>query len=145
MLTKRHNLLQIPGQSGTMTPSFPLLVWPVWRRAARGRSPRGTGCPHSVWTLPPPPHRWSPGYWWSALVSRTRYLSPSQTAHPQLGSSGATIRHAEKNPQKWLFILSNHWPLKCITFFFMLKTWTLLHKKYLRAQWDAPFGPPTFA
>lgn len=99
MQTKWHNLLQIPEQSGTGTPSFPLLVWPVWRRVARGRFPRGTGFPHSEWTLPPP-HWWSPGYWWSALVSRTRCLSPSQTAHPQLGSSGATIRHAgKKNPK----------------------------------------------
>lgn len=145
MLTKRHNLLQIPGQSGTMTPSFPLLVWPVWRRAARGRSPRGTGCPHSVWTLPPPPHRWSPGYWWSALVSRTRYLSPSQTAHPQLGSSGATIRHAEKKSPKVIIYLVKPLAIEMYNVFFMLKTWTLLHKKYLRAQWDAPFGPPTFA
>lgn len=115
-----------------MTPSFPLLVWPVWRRAVRGRFPRETGYPHSEWTLPLP-RWWSPGYWWCALVSRTRCLSPSQTAHPQSGFSGATIRHAGKKSPK---VIINLVKLSVIELcnVFMQKTWALKHKRYNQTE-----------
>lgn len=110
-----------------MTPSFPLLVWPVWRRAVMGRFPRETGYPHSEWTLPLP-RWWNPGYWWCALASRTRCLSPSQTAHPQSGFSGATIRHAGKKSPK---VIINLVKLSVIELcnVFMQKTWTLKQNK----------------
>lgn len=135
MKTKWHNLLQIHELSGTMTPSFPLLVWPVWRRAVRGRFPRETGYPHSEWTLPLP-RWWSPGYWWCALVSRTRCLSPSQTAHPQSGFSGATIRHAGKKSPK---VIINLVKLSVIELcnVFMHKTWALKHNKTKSPAWCA--------